>query len=72
MHDLFEAFVRLILEPVVELLIKGPGYLIVRFYRSMQDSAGPVPHDDPDGCVVLVAGILFWSAVMGIVWLFTG
>ena len=48
---------HILLEGVFEFLIKGVGYLICRpFKRNV----------DPDGGVVILAGLVFWGAVGGI------
>ena len=57
MQDIFEVIARVLVEIVVELLLKGPGYLIVKSFRSETDA-------DPDGCLVFVVGILFWCVVI--------
>jgi hypothetical protein len=43
---------QIFLEVVVEILIKGPGYVVCRFFSK---------NADPDGVSVIVTGILFWS-----------
>lgn len=48
-----------LLEGVFEVLIKGVGYLICRpFKRNV----------DPDGALVVVAGLVFWAVVGGVVY----
>jgi hypothetical protein len=42
---------------VGEILIKGPGYFIVRRIKGSDDF-------NPDGFVVLLAGIAFWVLIM--------
>ncbi|MEL7447911.1 MAG: hypothetical protein AAFN78_01810 [Pseudomonadota bacterium] len=54
-EGLFRLLGRLFVEVVVELLIKGPGYLIVRAF-----SKGSV---DPDGWKAVIVGLLFWLLV---------
>ena len=44
-----------VMDFVVEILIKAPGYFIV---RSVAKNA-----PDPDGAAVFIAGILFWLAL---------
>lgn len=50
-------------ELILEILIKGPGYLILRGLR--RSSAAPL---DPDDWRVAVAGIAFWGVIGGCAW----
>ncbi len=43
-------------EVVVELLIKGPGYLIARMFK---------PGIDPDSAWSVVFGLVFWAILGG-------
>lgn len=54
-HFLGEMFMQI----VVELLVKGPGYLICRLFR--RDAS-------PDGGVVVLVGLLFWAVVVGAIY----
>ena len=67
MDDLFEALIRLVLE----ILLKGPGYLILKLIRPDLVSDSGSPLDGPDGCTVILTGTAFWSAIGGIIWFFT-
>ena len=57
----FKALARLIgqflLEIVFEVMLKGPGYFIIK----------QLTKDDPnpDGFAVIITGIVFWSAIGG-------
>lgn len=42
-------------EVVVDLLIRGPGYLVCRLFKK---------DIKPDGAVVLVVGLLFWGLAL--------
>ena len=68
MDDLFEALIRLVLE----ILLKGPGYLILKLIRLSLVSDNDNPIDGPDGCTVVLTGIAFWTVIGGIVWIFAG
>ncbi len=68
MDDLVEALIRLVLE----LLLKGPGYLILKLIRPSLVSDNASPIEGPDGCTVVLMGITFWSLIGGIIWLFSG
>jgi|GraSoi2013_100cm_1033763.scaffolds.fasta_scaffold496267_2 hypothetical protein len=48
---------QFVLELVLEILIKGPGYVIVRALRRRKDI-------DPEGAVVILVGILFWVVLV--------
>lgn len=48
---------HVLVEVVLELLIKGPGFLIVRVFR---------PNADPDGAWSIVAGLIFWALLGGL------
>jgi len=51
---------RFLLEFVVELLVKGPGYFLARRFR---------PGADPDGLLSLVAGVALWVLLgLGVCW----
>ena len=46
--------VQIFVEIVVEILVKGPGYLLVKLFKA---NAGP------DGLIVFLVGILFWMVI---------
>ena len=46
--------VQLFVEIVFEILIKGPGYLLVKLFKA---------NVDPDGFIVFLVGILFWLVI---------
>ena len=46
--------VRGIVQIFVEILVKGPGYLLVKLFKA---NAGP------DGLIVFLVGILFWMVI---------
>lgn len=48
-------FGRIFIEIIFELLIKGPGYVIVKIFTKKSP--------DPDGTWVAVSGIIFWVIV---------
>ncbi len=48
---------QLVIELMLEIVIKGPGYLLARSWRR---GTSPV---DPDGWLVILLGILFWGLV---------
>ena len=50
---------EIFMQIVFELLIKGPGYLILRYVLLKNDD-----DIDPDGVLVIFIGITFW-AVLG-------
>lgn len=50
---------ELFMQIVVELLVKGPGYLICRLFRRDANA---------DGVVVVLVGLLFWAAVAGAIY----
>ncbi len=58
MEDIVEAIFRGLFEIVVEVLIRGPGYLILKLFGSRSQV-------DPDGCLVFIIGCLFWVMVVG-------
>lgn len=47
--------VEIFLQVVLELLLKGPGYLILRYVFLRDDK-----DIDPDGVLVVFLGVLFW------------
>lgn len=49
---------QLFIEIILEVLIKGPGYIIVRMFTS------PSKKDiDTDGVLVLFSGVIFWVII---------
>ncbi len=61
MDEVFGFLARAIAELVIEILIRGPGWMIVRLFREPEAI-------DADGLLVLVVGILFWVAVAFSIW----
>ncbi len=61
MDDVFQAFFRAFLEILIEIVLKGPGYLILRLLR-------PRAQHDLEGAPVLLVGTLFWVAVALAIW----
>ena len=57
MDDILKAF----LEALFEIAWKGPGYLILRAVRPNQET-------NPDGCLVLIVGTLFWAVIGLAIW----
>lgn len=49
---------QLLLEVGFEILVKGTGYLIVKYLIFLNQR-----EVDPDGPLVIIAGILFWVAI---------
>lgn len=60
MQEIFELFLHGVWELVGEIIIKGPGYLIVRSIR-------PQDRTDADGCLVIISGLTFWC-LAGVIW----
>lgn len=60
MQEIVELFLCGFWELVAEIVIKGPGYLIVRIIR-------PQDRTDPDGCLVMISGLAFWC-LAGMIW----
>lgn len=58
---MLEAIFEFILQIVVEILLRGPGYLLLRWLK-------PSEQHDPDGCLVFILGVCFWSIVGLVVW----
>ena len=50
---------HVLVEIVLELLIKGPGFFIARLFK---------PSVDPDGAWSIIAGLLFWALLGGLVY----
>ncbi len=61
MNEVFEIIIRALLEFLFELALKGPGYLIARFFYPPQEIA-------PDGCLVVILGIGFWTTIGLAIW----
>lgn len=61
MGEILEAMLKGVLELVFEILIKGPGYLLWKWLR-------PDSETDPDGCLSIVCGVLFWAIVVLAIW----
>lgn len=57
MDFIFELFLQIF----AEVLLKGPGYLILRWLK-------PNEKHDPDGCFAFILGVSFWSIVDLVVW----
>ena len=49
-----------IIEIILELLIRGPGYILLKFI-----SGNTRKQVEPDGIPVLLVGILFWVVAFG-------
>ena len=58
---IFRFVARLLVEVVVEILIQGTGYLILRTAR---------PKSEPGETACTVAGMAFWAVVIALAWLF--
>ena len=58
-----------LLRVVFELLIKVPGYFIVRLLHGNVTINEAFVNDGMEGCLVVVAGITFWALVLASVWL---
>ena len=71
MQDLFEFLIRTVVELVIEVLLKGPGYLILRVFRPDLVAGTGSAFDGPDGCLVASIGIVFWSVILGAIWFCT-
>lgn len=56
---LFRFIARLFVEIVLEILIKGPGYIICRQFSK---------NVNPDGLAVVFVGFIFWVAIGGCVY----
>ena len=56
MGDILEAILKAFLEVLFEIALKGPGYLVVKWFRPKSDA-------NPDGCLVLICGITFWLLI---------
>lgn len=65
MQDLFD----IVLKIVIELLIKGPGYFIIRMFRRDLSANEAFVDDGLDSCLVFIVGAAFWAAVFGVIWL---
>lgn len=63
MQEIVELILHAVSELVIEFLIKGPGYVIVKIIR-------PGDRTDPDGCLVSVLGLMFWLVIGVASWFF--
>lgn len=61
MEELLLLLARVFFELIFECLLKLPGYAIIRFCEGRETA-----NSDPDGCLVLLLGLLFWGVVLGI------
>jgi len=52
---LFEIIVRLIVEVLLEIIVKGPGYVLVRISKGKEA--------EPDGALVITLGVTFWLLI---------
>lgn len=52
--EITAALFRVLAEFVVEILVKGPGYIICRQFSSKVDADGPA---------VVLVGLLFWAII---------
>ena len=62
---LFEVIIRVVGEILLEIIVKGPGYVIVRLFNPPK--SGEV---DPDGALAIAVGIAFW-VLIGVAAFFT-
>jgi hypothetical protein len=60
MDEILAAVLRTIVGGIFDLLLWGPGYLLLRWSGSTDM--------DPDGLAALLAGIAFWGVLGAIVW----
>jgi len=61
MNEIFEFVFRVVAELILELMFRGPGYLILRL-------CGVTPAGDPQGCLAIVCGGVFWLCVGLLIW----
>jgi len=54
----FEIIIRVVGEILLEIIIKGPGYVIVRLFKTPK--SGEV---EPDGALAIIAGVVFWVLI---------
>jgi hypothetical protein len=59
--EILGEILKALLEPVAELVICGPGYLLVKWIR-------PDLKTEPEGCLSWLCGILFWAVVVLAIW----
>ncbi len=52
------AIVQIFIELILEFLIKGPGYLIIKFFSNINEK-------EPTENKIIVVGLLFWCFVGG-------
>ena len=52
------AIVQIFIELILEILIKGPGYLIIKFFSNLNEK-------EPTENKIIITGILFWCLVGG-------
>lgn len=61
-EDIVSSVLEALFSIVFEILIKGPGYLLLRLFQ-------PAEGVEPDGCLVVMIGLAFWAVVgIGIWW----
>lgn len=73
MEDIFEVVFKgififlghILIEVVFELMLKGPGYLIVRMYTPKQKV-------NFDGAAVIIWGVLFWCLAASMIFYLFG
>ena len=61
MSEIFEALLRALFELIFEILVKGPGWLIVRLCPFEKPP-------NPDGCLVISIGLAWWTVVGLLIW----
>ena len=62
LNFLLDLFFRVVGELVAGLLLRLPGIFFTKWFKLECDS-------NPDGCFVLLIGLLFWLLVGGCIWL---
>lgn len=62
LNFLLDLFFRVMGELVAGLLLRLPGIFFTKWFKLESDS-------NPDGCFVLLVGLLFWLVVGGCIWL---
>jgi len=55
---LFEIIIKVVGEIFLEIIIKGPGYVIVRLFKTPK--SGEI---EPDNPLAIIAGVIFWILI---------
>lgn len=55
---LFEIVIRVVGEILLEIIVKGPGYIIVRLFTTPKNR-----EVEPDGVLVIAVGVAFWVLI---------